>query len=177
MTNATRPDLSDFFKQARHSYNSSRTGTRNVQNATEAQRRFLGVKKDMTTTTIRGNWPAPAETPEPSKPKAAPAKPAAAKPAAKPAAASPAHDDDFVIVDVPFTHHRSLPGASIYQREIDFLIANPDAKAVDCRDDAKAKRLVHAIQRNIDNRKLRDKLRVSQRRIDGVTRVWVLSRA
>lgn len=159
----TKPNIADFIKQQKKSAEFSAKSTALVQNPSEQQRIFLEINKDMPTTKTRGNWPAPVVQEQ-----AAPA-PAKKKPA-------PKSNPDFVAVDVPFEGRQYMAGVSMYQEQIEFLLSNTDGKALDCRDVMKARRLITALQRTINNRKLRDKVRVAQRQVDGVTRVWVLSR-
>lgn len=176
MTNAftQKPDLGKFVKEVRHSHFASTTGTKQVQNPTYEQAHFLAIKdkeKTMTKTVVRGNWPAAevVEIKHVEKP----------KPVAKPKVQPLPSNSGMKVVQVPYTFRPQVNGVSMYQKEIDALLSSQYGQvAVECKTNDKAKRLVAALQRQINRAGNKEKLRAVTKQMDnGVTFVWVIERA
>jgi len=174
MTNAftQKPDLGKFVKEVRHSHFASTTGTKQVQNPTQQQAYFLEIKdKTMSAATaIRGNWPAAevVEIKHAEKP----------NPVSKPKVQQLPSNSGMKVVQVPYTFRPQVNGVSMYQKEIDALLSSQYGQvAVECKTNDKAKRLVAALQRQINRAGNKDKLRAVTKQMDnGVTFVWVIER-
>jgi len=111
----------------------------------------------MTATQIRGSWPIKVEQPKPKE--------------------QPAKGNGFKVVQVPYTFTPQATGVSMYQKEIDALFkGQPGQTAIECDTNDKAKRLVTAVQRQVNRLKRKDSLRVVTKQVDGVTLVWLIKK-
>lgn len=84
----------------------------------------------------------------------------------------------FKVVQVPYTYTPQATGVSVYQKEIEALFnGQPGQTAIECDTNAKAKRLVTAVQRQVNRLKRKDSLRVVTKQVDGgVTLVWLIKK-
>ena len=168
-----KPDVRQFIKEVKHARAASENCSKRVQNPTQQQAYFLEIKdKTMSAATaIRGNWPTAevVEIKHVEKP----------KPVAKPKVQPLPSNSGMKVVQVPYTFRPQVNGVSVYQKEIDTLLSSQYGQvAVECKTNDKAKRLVAALQRQINRAGNKEKLRAVTKQMDnGVTLVWVIERA